>query len=50
MIPYELDPTLHTTQPHEPVLDDGFSRPEADEGAALHDMPHETVLTEKSDF
>jgi hypothetical protein len=25
MISYELDPTLHATEPHEPKLDDGFS-------------------------
>jgi hypothetical protein len=50
VIPYELDPTLHTAQPHEPVLDDGFSRPEAGEEAAPHDMPAEPALSEKSDF
>jgi hypothetical protein len=28
MIPYELDPSLHSGEPHEPKLDDGFSPPE----------------------
>ena len=28
MIPYEVDPSLHSGQPGEPKLDDGFSRPE----------------------
>jgi hypothetical protein len=50
MIPYDLDPTLHTTQPHEPVLDDGFSRPEAQEDAVSREEPREPVLTDKSDF
>ena len=27
-IPYEVDPSLHTGEPLEPRLDDGFSRPE----------------------
>lgn len=26
-IPYEVDPSLHTGEPGEPTLDDGFSRP-----------------------
>jgi hypothetical protein len=26
MIPYEVDPSLHTTELEEPSLDDGFSR------------------------
>jgi len=28
-IPYEVDPSLHTGEPDEPRLDDGFSRPAA---------------------
>lgn len=28
MIPYELDPSLHSYEPHEELLDDGFSRPD----------------------
>jgi hypothetical protein len=31
MIPYELDPSLHTAKPHEPALDDGFSPPPDDD-------------------
>ena len=27
MIPYELDPSLHTGRPEPQVLEDGFSRP-----------------------
>jgi len=50
VIPYDVDPSLHSTQPHEPVLDDGFSRPDKDE---VHEVPAasgEPVLPEKSDF
>ena len=28
MIPYDLDPSLHTTEPASAVLDDGFSPPQ----------------------
>jgi hypothetical protein len=27
MIPYEVDPSLHSHEPHNEALDDGFSRP-----------------------
>jgi hypothetical protein len=27
MIPYEVDPSLHSYEPHSDMLDDGFSRP-----------------------
>ena len=27
MIPYDLDPSLHTTEPEPATLDDGFSPP-----------------------
>ena len=52
MIPYDVDPSLHSTQPHQPVLDDGFSRPGKDEedGDAVQRPPAEPVLPEKSDF
>ena len=50
MIPYDVDPSLHSTQPHEPVLDDGFSRPGKDEERAVQKPPAEPVLPEKSDF
>lgn len=52
MIPYDIDPTLHDSQPLE-TLDDGFSAPphHEDEGAHTPD-PHaiEAVLGEKSPF
>lgn len=51
MIPYDVDPSLHSTQPHEPVLDDGFSRPEKDgEAPAAKQREPEPLLPEKSDF
>lgn len=58
MIPYEVDPTLHTGKPHEPMLDDGFSPPAPDAGpvpsAELPTAPPhrsaDAVLSEKSDF
>jgi hypothetical protein len=52
VIPYEVDPSLHSTRPHEPVLDDGFSRPDKDERheAPRADSQPEPVLPEKSDF
>lgn len=54
MIPYDVDPSLHSTKPHEPVLDDGFSRPEMhgekDAERAVQNPPPEPVLPEKSDF
>ena len=28
MIPYDLDPSLHTTEPEPMMLDDGFSPPQ----------------------
>jgi hypothetical protein len=28
MIPYELDPSLHSGEPHDVMLDDGFTRRE----------------------
>lgn len=30
MIPYDLDPSLHTGEPEPPSLDDGFSPPPHD--------------------
>jgi hypothetical protein len=29
MIPYDIDPSLHTAEPEPPRLDDGFSPPQA---------------------
>ena len=55
MIPYDVDPSLHNTQPHEVQLDDGFSPPEP-----VQPVPHESPvatpppvdpkLWDKSDF
>jgi hypothetical protein len=33
MIPYDIDPSLHTAEPEPDVLDDGFSPPHHDEPA-----------------
>ncbi|MEJ6022334.1 hypothetical protein [Ramlibacter sp. PS4R-6] len=50
MIPYDVDPSLHSTQPNEPVLDDGFSPPGKDEASTAQKPPGEPVLPDKSDF
>ena len=54
MIPYDFDPSLHRSRPQEPVLDDGFSRPESkDELRPKYERdksPVEPVLPKKSDF
>jgi hypothetical protein len=59
MIPYEMDPSLHAAEPHEPVLDDGFSPPPpdvapatpADEPSTVSTPPPiDPVLWDKSDF
>lgn len=60
MIPYGLDPSLHDGAPHEPKLDDGFSRPPpepvapqspGDEPSTVATPPPlEPALGEKSDF
>jgi hypothetical protein len=35
MIPYDIDPSLHNTEPEPPLFDDGFSRrPHAGAGEA----------------
>jgi hypothetical protein len=33
MIPYDIDPSLHTGEPDTPSLDDGFSPPRHEEPA-----------------
>jgi len=51
MIAYDIDPSLHTSEPAPPTLDDGFSRrhhAEPAEELACEDM--EATLPEKSDF
>ena len=49
-IPYEVDPSLHRVQPHEPTLDDGFSRPDVDPPPPEPLPAPEPVLSEKSAF
>jgi hypothetical protein len=58
MIPYDVDPSLHNTEPHEAQLDDGFSPPEVAHPASPEEQPS-TVATpppvdpqlwDKSDF
>jgi hypothetical protein len=39
MIPYDLDPSLHTGQPEPQLLEDGFSAPPAAEPEAMLDVP-----------
>jgi hypothetical protein len=34
MIPYDMDPSLHTSEPEPPMLDDGFSPPRRGEAGA----------------
>jgi hypothetical protein len=53
MIPYDLDPSLHTGQPEPPKLDDGFSPPaqaEANEHATPPEEPVDPTLWTKSAF
>jgi hypothetical protein len=56
MIPYEVDPSLHTA-PREPLLDDGFSPPASEGQRDKHHQefdtgmpPVESWLWEKSGF
>ena len=56
MIPYDIDPSLHDSEPPPPQLEDGFSPPHAE----AHDEPRdahaetpgspELALGEKSPF
>jgi hypothetical protein len=53
MIPYDLDPSLHTAEPPPPQLDDGFSPPqpvEGDDAAATPGAPVDPALWTKSEF
>ena len=53
MIAYEIDPSLHTGQPAEPSLDDGFSRPthgEEQPDAKAEHRALDPALSGKSDF
>ena len=51
MIPYDVDPSLHTAEPGPPRLDDGFSppppEPQADDAGA---PPGADALGDKSPF
>ena len=47
MIPYELDPSLHTAEPESEVLDDGFSPPhEPMASTEMPPNPEDTALDE----
>jgi len=56
MIPYDLDPSLHTTEPAATVLDDGLSPPpqaiagEDDPPAQHPQAPVDPALWAKSEF
>jgi hypothetical protein len=57
MIPYEVDPSLHTGKPVEPRMDDGFSPPAPGQSPAVAplrsgDAPtaSDEPLGDKSDF
>lgn len=55
MIPYPLDPSLHSAQPLPPQLDDGFSPPAAtpqaqDAPEVRPGEPVDPALWTKSDF
>jgi hypothetical protein len=53
MIPYDLDPSLHSGEPERRLLDDGFSPPQQPEpipSAAIPDAPLDPALWTKSEF
>lgn len=55
MIPYDIDPSLHSAAPEPEVLDDGFSPPRPDEAApggepAAQPPAAEAALPGKSPF
>lgn len=60
MIPYDVDPTLHSSEPQERKLDDGCTRPGVEPVAPANagDLPSTvetparvpSVLGDKSDF
>ena len=39
MIPYDMDPSLYTSEPEAPVLDDGFSPPHRGEPPVVAEAP-----------
>lgn len=53
MIPYDIDPSLHTGEPEPPSLDDGFSPPPHEVQPKPADVPVEQMdprLWTKSQF
>jgi hypothetical protein len=57
MIPYDIDPSLHSGQPERNLLDDGFSPPPQEELPPTQSPPKpmpappvEPVLSDKSEF
>jgi hypothetical protein len=53
MIPYDLDPSLHTGEPEPALLDDGFSPPQQDDEAQTAQTtraPVDPALWTKSEF
>lgn len=53
MIPYDLDPSLHSAQPLPPQLDDGFSPPRQEDGEEKRmrsDSPLDPAFAAKSEF
>ena len=50
MIPHDIDPSLHTSEPMLESLDDGFSPPDQDEFAPDDDPHLELALGEQSQF
>ena len=41
MIPYDMDPSLFTSEPEPPQLDDGFSPPHRDAPPVADELPSE---------
>lgn len=39
MIPYDIDPSLHTCEPEPPMLGDGFSPPRGEQAPAQGEQP-----------
>jgi hypothetical protein len=55
MIPYDLDPSLHSGEPESASLDDGFSPPVTTpshhhESGPTNDAPVDPALWSKSEF
>jgi hypothetical protein len=54
MIPYDVDPSLHTCEPEPPLLDDGFSPPSHETKPEARDAPpaqlDDPALLNKSAF